>query len=443
MFDSFCFSVRIYCLFPLLLFPAARVFSQQEEPSPAIKNGYVTRATSLADFDVNGFHVISGKKTIFLVETAPHTGSTTKADPYIGQAVTVYGELKKKDHQVIAGNVLFRGVDKTTPDGFAIVDHIVSPAGPATEPLRLLLRADGYVILINSTTKVSFESPLASVLDIKTNVWLKYHGKPQADGFILADTAVFSPNIVPDSEAKLLDKNDYDPAAVDPDAKQNVAHEFFLGIDPKKIPPYKDAAMQSRVDRIGGSLIPPYQRSLPDSDDTKILFKFQLIDAENWKDALTLPTGIILIPFQLIERLQNDSQIATLLADNIATALEKQTYRAQPGRKKMMIAEIASGVGGLSTLGVTTIAASSIANADKRNAEGQSGRVSLGLLHDAGYDINQAPITWWLLSKKDSVGDLSSVPIPPRAINLYRSLGTTWRNYSEVSTTHAPTLQTN
>jgi len=425
----------------LLFFSASHVLSQRQEPTPVIENGYVTRTTSLADFDVNGFHVVPGKKVAFLTETGPKAGTTTRADPYLGQAVTIYGELKKKQHQVIADYVLFHAVDKTALSGFAIVDRIVSPANPAPAPLRLLVRADGYVILINATTKITFQSPLTSISDVKANVWLKYHGKPQSDGFLLADTAIFGPNTVPDSEAKLLDKNDYDPAAVNPDSKQNIARWLFLGIDPKKIPPYKDAAMQARIDRIGSSLIPAYQRSLPDSDPLKILFKFQLIDASNWKDALTLPTGIILIPFQLIERLQNDSQIATLLADNIATALEKQTYRAQPGRKKMTIAEIASGVGGLSTLGTTTLITSSVANADKRNAEDQSGRVSLGLLHDAGYDITQAPIAWWLLAK-NSAHDISSIPIPPRAANLYKSLGTTWHNYTEASTAPASALQT-
>ena len=119
----------------------------------------------------------------------------------------------------------------------------------------------------------------------------------------------------------------------------------------------------------------------------------------------------------------------------------KQDYRAQPGRRKKTIAEIASGLGGLSTFGVTTAVAEQVANDDKRNAANQSGRVSLGLLHDAGYDITQAPIAWWLLAKS-SAHDLSSIPLPPRAANLYRSLGMTWHNYSEASTAPLPTLQT-
>jgi hypothetical protein len=71
----------------------------------------------------------------------------------------------------------------------------------------------------------------------------------------------------------------------------------------------------------------------------------------------------------------------------------------------------------------------------------QSGRVSLGLLHDAGYDINQAPIAWWMLAT-DSADKLPSTPLPHRAANLYKSLGTTWRNYSEDAIPATTTLQT-
>jgi hypothetical protein len=425
----------------LLIFSASNVLSQQQKPIPVIENGYITRTTSLADFDVNGFHVISGKKTTFFAQTTLRESETTRSDPYLGQVVTINGALKKKRHQVIADNVLFPMADNTTLSGFAIVDRILSPSGATSVPLRLLVRADGYVILINATTKVRFESPLTSTPDIKPNVWLRYNGKTQPGGFILAETAIFSPNTVRNSEAKLLNKSEYDPSAVDPDSKQNIAKWLLLGIDPKKIPPYQDDAMQARIDRIGSSLIPDYQQSLPDNDPLKIRFTFQLIDATNWNDAYTLPNGIMLIPFELIEHLQNDSQIATLLADNIARALEKQAYRLQPGREQMAIGEIAGGLGGLSTFGAATVATASVAAADKRNAEDQSGRVSLGLLHDAGYDITQAPITWWLLART-SAHDLSSTPLPPRAANLYKSLGSTWHNYSEASTSSATTLQT-
>jgi hypothetical protein len=437
--------VRQFPLFLLFVILSAQtVHSQQPDLTPTVE-GYVTRVTSLSDFDVNDFHVIPGKETIYRADNNKLHQSHVVADaPYLGQAVTVSGDVKKKTHQILAKDVLFHLVDTTSRSGIALVDRVLTPATPGNIPLRLLVRADGYIILINPRTKISFQSPLISPSDVTANVWIQYHGQPQSDGILLADTAAFSQNTVQDKEAKLLDKSDYDPAAVDPNAKQNVAHEFFLGIDPKKIPPYNDPAMQSRINQIGSSLIPAFQKNLPDTDDRKILFKFQLIDNHKWKDARTLPTGIILIPYQLINRLQNDSQIAALLADNMATALEKQSYRLMPARSTMGAANIATTAGGLFIPGLGLATGAATYTAEKKietNLLNQSGRVSLGLLHDAGYDINQAPVAWWILAK-DAHGDLATTSLPPRAANLYQSLGSTWRNYSEAPNPSSTTLET-
>jgi hypothetical protein len=55
----------------------------------------------------------------------------------------------------------------------------------------------------------------------------------------------------------------------------------------------------------------------------------------------------------------------------------------------------------------------------------QSGCVSLSLLHDAGYDVQQAPLAWWLLAPKKPK-DITDVPLPRRAEYLYRIIGETW-----------------
>ena len=438
--------VRRFPLFLLLvILSASTLHSQQWEDQTPIVEGYVTRVTSLSDFDVNGLHVIPGKKTTYLAQNNDaHWAHVVTDAPYLGQAVAVSGDVKKKTHQLLAKDVLFHTIDIAPRSGIALVDRVLTPATPGNNPLRLLVRADGYVILINPKTKISFQSPLISPSDVTTNVWIQYHGQPQSDGILLADTAVFSQNTVPDKEAKLLDKNDYDPATVDPNDKQSAASKFFLGMDPKKIPPYNDPSMQARIDRIGSSLIPAFQRTLPDTDDRKILFKFQLIDNHKWKDALTLPTGIILIPYQLINRLQNDSQIATLIADNMASALEKQSYRLMPARGTMGAANLATTAAGFFIPGVGIATGIATYTAEKKietNLLNQSGRVSLGLLHDAGYDINQAPIAWWILAK-DAHGDLATTSLPPRAANLYQSLGTTWRNYSDAPNSPSTTPET-
>jgi len=58
-------------------------------------------------------------------------------------------------------------------------------------------------------------------------------------------------------------------------------------------------------------------------------------------------------------------------------------------------------------------------------AEQQSARVSLGLLSDAGYDINQAPIAWWLLAA-NKPEPTSKILLPYRAAYVYRALGENW-----------------
>jgi len=436
--------VRRPCLLLLLVFfSASAAFTQQQDQVPVLE-GFVTRVDSLTDFDVNGYRVILGKKTSVFAETNDHQMQTATAAPYLGQAVTVTGEFNKKKHQIFANDVRFHPADLSVRSGIALVDRVLVPIETNSSSARLLLRADGYVILIQPKAKTTFQPPLKSAADIREGVWIQYHGKPQADGILLADSVTFIQNTVSDKEAKLLQKTDYDPAAVDPNAKQNIAREIFLGIDPKKIPPYSDPAMQARINRIGASLIPTFQRNLPDSDLRKILFAFQLIDNHRWKDALTLPSGVILVPHQVVDKLQNDSQVATVLADNIAAALEKQSYRMVPARENLIGTGLAGDAAGLFLPGfglATGIATYSAEKKIETDLVNQSGRVSLCLLHDAGYDINQAPITWWILSKGSS-NDLPGASMPTRAANIYKSLSTTWRSYSELPSSPSEALQT-
>ncbi|HEX6495546.1 MAG TPA: hypothetical protein VF018_08690, partial [Acidobacteriaceae bacterium] len=55
-------------------------------------------------------------------------------------------------------------------------------------------------------------------------------------------------------------------------------------------------------------------------------------------------------------------------------------------------------------------------------------RVSLALVHDAGYNLAEAPKAWWLVESKEGKS-LSETPIPDTAIYAYAVLGSTWRRY--------------
>jgi hypothetical protein len=43
-----------------------------------------------------------------------------------------------------------------------------------------------------------------------------------------------------------------------------------------------------------------------------------------------MPSGVVLVPIDIVDRMQNDVQLAAVLADAMANSLEKRDYREQP-----------------------------------------------------------------------------------------------------------------
>jgi len=395
----------------------------QQEPD---LTGYITRVTSASDFDVNGIHVDVGDARIengigkaYAPGTAP-----PEMKPRLGEAAQVFG--RRKAHAIIARRVILAPLELRSIKGSAILDAILpNPAGAAGD---LLVRADGYPILLSSKTTRTFQPPLTANSPIQPNLWVSFHGQQRPDGIVVADSIKLSAAAVGPTEDELRQKYEYDPKAVDPKAKQRAISKSVFGLDPKKIPPYADVAMQARIDAIGQKLVPKYQRDLASDNPTRINFRFQLIDEPNWRDAYSLPSGIVLIPYQLIARMQNDSQIATVLADNIGCALEKQTLKIIPKAHAATAAELGGDVVGVFVPGVSLIGSAAgiatVESALRRDVE-QSGRVSLGLLHDGGYDLTQAPLAWWLLAPRKPK-PIAEIGLPYRAQYLYYMLGTTW-----------------
>jgi hypothetical protein len=408
-------------LFAVLTFSASTAAA---EDYPRV-TGYVTRVTSAQDYDVSFVRVLTAKKTHYVVGDPTVLRANIPYKPYVGQQAKVFGDFDKKHHTIAATEIRFDVPPfDDSVSGFAIIDLI--PQQDHSNPHQLLVRADGYLILISTDTTFQSNLPDQSLAAIHTNVWIAYHGRHQPNGTILADKASFSDNKIIPREDKLLAKTNYDPGKIAPDAHQNELSKELLGLDPKKIPPYKDEAMQARIDRIGASLIPEYQKALPASDPTKINYRFELVDGARWPDAITWPSGLILVPYQIVDRLKDDSQLAAVLADNIACALQKQFFRDQPTAQSLNAVGIASEIGGFFVPGLSlvSIAAGGSEAVMLRHARQQSGRVSLSLLSDAGYDIHQAPTAWWRLSSKKPK-DLADISIPYRAAYLYQTIAAT------------------
>jgi hypothetical protein len=414
----------------LLLAVASICLGQETRP---VLRGYVTRATSPTDFDVSGKKILLSPKIAVEKISRDKSGTETSETvanlaPYLGQRMDIYGEASSKTHTVAANRIVLPPRVLNAISGVAIVDAMPTPpTGSASTDL--LVRADGYPILITSRTKIAFDKPLSSLSDIQVNVWCTYNGKPRADGVVVATYARFTKNYISKSEDKLRERWEFEPASNDPNIHQNAADKLLRGLDPKMFPPHDDQAMLVRINAIGAKLVPKYQTGFPDTEETRIDFGFYLIDAPKWPDALPLPSGIVLVPYQLVDKMQNDSQLAALLADKVACLLEKQPVALPATAADLGLAAGATAASiffpyvGLG-LGAAAIPIGIEGVRNIRMLEEQRARVSLTLMQDAGYDTQQAPLTWWLLAQRNT-RDLAETPIPPHAECLFNLLGET------------------
>jgi Domain of unknown function (DUF5666) len=386
-------------------------------------SGFVTRVDSNCGFDVNGFRIICDGRTETIERSgkASATRGCPKVTPYVGESVTIRGAFHEQDRSVSAEKVAFAGEPSGTVAGSAVIDALPAPKQALPEAGSLLVRADGYRILITGKALIVLDPPLHSLAEVSAGDWIHYEGRRRPDGTVVAQKVRLTRIAVSGGEQTFRFKSDYDPSRVPASAKQNVLHEVFLGEDYKNIPPSRDLVTQARVEAIGNKLIPAFQQNLASSDPAKINFRFQVTDDPKWLDVTPLPSGIILIPLKATERMQNDSQLAAILAGSIAAILERGPFRM---RKAINTATTAAYVAYWPTgPGIGNAARS----AARRKQEEQGDRVGLWLMHDAGYDIDQAPIAWWLLAPKVPK-PMNETAIPERAADLYRVLGQVWNN---------------
>jgi hypothetical protein len=399
--------------------------------------GPITAISPAGDFDVSGHHVLGGNAHLCVHVKGDLDGVTEKCnedstlDPktlFIGEQVKVSGNSHQPKHGFAASKIFILPPATGNLSGTAIIDSI--PVTQSPNPAERLLRADGYLLRITPESKLTFGASLGSLADISTDQWIQYTGALQADGTVRIDSAAIFANTVSSREAKLRKETDYDPTQVPYEEAQDQLSTEFLVSYYKHIGPWPDPAMQSRVQRIGNSLVPAWQRALPGSDPAKINFRFAVVNQKNFGAGFNLPSGVILLTRQVVERIPNDDQLAALIADSMAQVLEKDSLRMTAVDRGALATELAGDAAGIFLPGLD-LATGIVGNAARNHVRGlqlaQSSRVSLCLLHDAGYDIQQAPLAWWVLAgKKDE--PIEKIGLPVHAEHLYNLLGLIWRN---------------
>lgn len=403
--------------------PAVSTASAQDLPAVI---GVVTRVNSASDFDVNGQHIFCASITRIVDPTIP-TGSylgCPKGPVLLGRGMTVWGEWDRSRHILATSQIELSPPPTRDVSGAAIVE--LAPTADADAPGTLIVRADGYRIHLVQETHITWTYPVLKLADIKAGNWIEYRGTLAADGAVIATSAAIKVAALTAGKLNARGDDKYDPAAAPASSKQGALSVAFKGVDPKRFPPYNNEAMQQRISDVSKKLIPSNQLELPDTDLAKIDFRFQLVETSVWWDATPLPSGTILVPHELVERMQNDSQLAAVLADSMASILEGQDFRTQSAARAVL-PELLIDAAAKARASTAQIAGLTMGSPDDASTKAlqQSGRVALDLMHDAGFDVYQAPIAWWLLSRKKPAPH-QDMPMPRRAAYLYQVLGQFW-----------------
>jgi hypothetical protein len=401
-------------------------FAQQ--PRDVAVEGYITASNLPASFDVNGMQVTLKQSTGFGLtgDRIFRTDSPLRDQLRIGAYVSIRGNYNDRKQIATADAVLFRPDWDKKLSGVGVIDQLVTD-GP--EPVY---RADGYLIRITAATEKTFKGDMQLLAEVKTNSWIAFEGKRDSIGVLLATEATFLPprptkiKAVPILEVATVQIK---PA----DAKDNSSTQSATGTLPTSgggssltqdqklkiglrrwhtLP--ADKPLQQRVERIGLSLVPKYQRTMADDDPSKIHFRFFAVDYKGARNEICLFDGVVLIPTQMIERLQNDDQLAAVLADGVASHLQRQAADYLKNLRIGLAYIAAMNVASVAfpPLGLAIMAGGFVGGNQLDLMQEDRARIALALMQDAGYNPRQAPEAWRLMAPKKLPKDLSTLLYP-------------------------------
>lgn len=243
--------------------------------------------------------------------------------------------------------------------------------------------------------------PLKEISDVKAGMFATYEGVEQADGTVLASRIIFMKNELESAEGKFWQSLGIKEKA----ANFANASPGELKID--RIGKFKllpDKQVQEFVTRIGESLIPAHQKSLAPGDPQRIPFRFYVVSDKD-ANAFATANGIVVINSGMLVLLENEAQLAAVIAHEISHATQEHTWRQlnkDKGKRTAVqiggIAAAAFGLYGVSNLMQLTMAA--MVNGYQRRLENQADRIGLEYMTAAGYDPREAPRVWKLMAKR-------------------------------------------
>lgn len=391
--------------------------AQDEQPVPSLK-GHITSLSLPDSFSLNGKTVAINHSTTyeFVNDNGKKQADASPAALQVGADVAVVGV---RAHGILTASSVYV-LDETTQkiSGFGLIDKVLS-----TSP-DLIFRADGYRIRLTPATTTSFSGGLKNLADVNTNVWVKYEGKFDNNGNLIATALSFYPgktgtksNVTPVGQEEVLPEKNL----LDTEGAFHSAHTKFrvdqLNGNCGWHWALVDEQLQHRVARIGASLVPAYQKQLPEDDRASIPFRFYVVRQPDFRFDFGCSAGLILIPEEVASRLKTNDELAAVLADGVASYLELQSARVVAEVWGIWGVQSAANVAGaFSGWALIPEASADLAQAVlAKHLMDQRSRMALALMSDAGYDPWAAPEAWRLLAPKKLRGNTNTLKYPSRS----------------------------
>lgn len=240
--------------------------------------------------------------------------------------------------------------------------------------------------------------PLTSLGQVMPGVYMTYKGRENDDGSVIAESVVFVKN-----EKTKQEKEMWKDLRLK--AKEAKAGKSFsnLKIGNKKYKVLNEREVQAYIERLGRSLIPSYQKELPEDDDNKIPFIFNVV-YEKGIGATAYPTGAIVVHHDVFNDLENEAQLAFILSHEISHATQEHSIRAinkdRGKRTGLFIGSIFAAAMGYGLLArALTLTQAAMESGYARNLENQADRMGLSYMLAAGYDLREAPRTWKVMTQ--------------------------------------------
>ena len=423
----------VLSLLSVAVFSAATPNNISAAIKPIKIHGYITNIVSPTVFEIDDVKVSRSEMLIFNLENQDATVQFKPENIRVGTEIEVQGMLDDQTNELKAEKVSidldqFRKITNTTvlsrtPEGIAKTE----------KGWNGVFWADGRQIRIDETTQVLFQlnkseqqaaknpkveakkeaadedefansEPLKDIAEVKPGMFATFEGMQQPDGAVLASRIIFVKNELEKGEGNLwksmkITEKTPNFAQVEPgELKVSSVGKF-------KLLPNKE--VQDYVERIGQSLVPAYQKALPDDDPQKIHFKFYVI-RDKEPNAFALANGVVVVNSGMITTLENEAQLAAVIAHEISHSTQEHTWRAmnkdKNKRTALLVGSIAASIfaPGLDT--VLDLVNGAMVNGYSRRLEDQADRIGLEYMVAANYDPREAPRVWKIMSKKN--GDL-------------------------------------